>query len=64
MLLEVWNAQVLLRELQKRNYAGGYTILKDWLHPESGTRGGGATLRNATRQAGAVGLGTSGNLGV
>jgi hypothetical protein len=30
----VGNAQVLLRELRKRNYTGGYTILKDWLHPE------------------------------
>ena len=30
----VWNAQVLLRELRERNYAGGYTILKDWLHPQ------------------------------
>ena len=30
----VWNAQVLLRELRERNYSGGYTILKDWLHPQ------------------------------
>jgi len=30
----VWNAQVLLRELRARGYAGGYTILKDWLHPQ------------------------------
>jgi transposase len=30
----VWNAQVLLRELRKRNYTGGYTILKDWLKPQ------------------------------
>jgi transposase len=29
----VWNAAVLLRELHERNYDGGYTILKDWLHP-------------------------------
>jgi transposase len=29
----VWNAQVLLRELRQRGYAGGYTILKDWLQP-------------------------------
>jgi transposase len=27
----VWNAQVLLRELRKLGYQGGYTILKDWL---------------------------------
>lgn len=29
----VWNARVLLRELRKQNYAGGYTILTDWLRP-------------------------------
>lgn len=30
----VWNAQVLLREIRQRGYDGGYTILKDWLHPQ------------------------------
>ena len=30
----VWNGQVLLRELRERSYSGGYTILKDWLHPQ------------------------------
>jgi hypothetical protein len=30
----VWNAIVLLRELKDRGYRGGYTILKDWLHPQ------------------------------
>lgn len=30
----VWNAQVLLRELRQRGYDGGYTILKEWLHPQ------------------------------
>lgn len=30
----VWNARVLLRELRERGYAGGYTILKDWLEPQ------------------------------
>ena len=30
----VWNARVLLRELRSRNYAGGYTILTDWLRPQ------------------------------
>jgi transposase len=30
----VWNARVLLRELRARNYAGGYTILTDWLRPQ------------------------------
>ena len=27
----VWNAQVLMRA---RGYDGGYTIFKDWLHPQ------------------------------
>src|SRR5258707_6949730 len=30
----VWNAQVLLRELRKLGYQGGYTVLKDWLQPQ------------------------------
>lgn len=30
----VWNARVLLGELREQNYTGGYTILKDWLHPQ------------------------------
>src|SRR5262249_40370063 len=30
----VWNARVLLRELRPRGYAGGYTILTDWLRPQ------------------------------
>lgn len=30
----VWNARVLLRELRGRNYAGGYSILTDWLRPQ------------------------------
>jgi hypothetical protein len=30
----VWNAQVLLRELRKLGYQGGYTSLKDWLQPQ------------------------------
>jgi transposase len=27
------NCQVLLRELRERGYTGGYTILKQWVHP-------------------------------
>ena len=27
----MWNAPLLLRELQARNYSGGYTIPMDWL---------------------------------
>lgn len=30
----VWNARVLLRELRERGYAGGYTLLTDWLRPQ------------------------------
>jgi transposase len=30
----VWNARVLLRELQQRSYTGSYTILADWLRPQ------------------------------
>jgi transposase len=30
----VWNARVLLRELRKRGYTGGYTLLTDWLRPQ------------------------------
>ena len=30
----VWNAQVLLREIQERGYTGGYTALKDYLQPQ------------------------------
>jgi transposase len=29
----VWNARVLLRELQEQGYTGGYTVLKDFLQP-------------------------------
>ena len=35
----VWNARVLLRELRERNYAGGYTILTDWLRPQRSPAG-------------------------
>ena len=30
----VWNAMVLLRELRPQGYAGGYTMLKDYLQPK------------------------------
>jgi transposase len=43
-----WNARVLLRELRERNYAGGYTILMDWLQPQRGTSGGRAALRDGS----------------
>jgi len=30
----VWNATVLLREIQEQGYTGGYTLLKDYLQPQ------------------------------
>jgi transposase len=33
MAAGVWNASVLLRELQERGYTGGYTILREFLQP-------------------------------
>jgi transposase len=44
----VENAVVLLRELRARGYTGGYSILKDWLHPFRSTRPAGATMRYET----------------
>jgi transposase len=44
----VWNAQVLLRELRRRGYGGGYTILKDWLHPQRVAAGAAAVRRFET----------------
>jgi transposase len=34
LLVGVWNGAVLLQELRERGYLGGYTILKDRLHPQ------------------------------
>jgi transposase len=44
----VWNAQVLLRELRARGYTGGYTILKDWLHPQRAAASAAAVRRLET----------------
>lgn len=30
----VWNAVVLLREIRERGYTGGYSILKEYIHPK------------------------------
>ena len=59
----VWNARVLLRELRQHSYAGSYTILTGLVAAtaEVGMCGGGATLRNTTRQAGPGGLGSPGH---
>jgi len=44
----VWNAQVLLREIRQRGYGGGYTILKDWLHPQRAAASAAAVRRFET----------------
>jgi transposase len=44
----VWNARVLLRELRRRNYGGGYTILTDWLRPQRESAGVTAVRRFET----------------
>lgn len=41
LIAGVWNAVVLLRELDQQGYAGGYTVLKDYL----------PSKRQAARQA-------------
>src|SRR5688572_21254306 len=44
----VENAVVLLRELRAQGYTGGYSILKDYLHPFRSTRPASATMRYET----------------
>jgi transposase len=44
----VWNAVVIWRELQAKGYAGGVSILRDYLRPKRGLRPGRATVRFET----------------
>jgi transposase len=44
----VWNAVVIWRELQARGYAGGVSILRDYIRPKRGLRRGRATVRFET----------------
>lgn len=44
----VWNAVVILREIQARGYAGSYTTLKDYLRPRRALRPSRATVRFET----------------
>ena len=44
----VWNAQVILREIQAAGYIGGITVLKDYIHPKRVLRSGRATVRFET----------------
>jgi transposase len=44
----VWNAKVILREIQADGYGGGYTILREYLAPKRALRPGRATVRFET----------------
>ena len=44
----VWNARVILREIEALGYSGGYSILSDDLRPKRGLRPGRATVRFET----------------
>lgn len=45
---EVWNARVILREIQAAGYAGGYTMLRAYIQPKRTLRSGRATVRFET----------------
>lgn len=44
----VWNAVVILREIQRRGYTGGYTILRDYMKPRRSLREKKGTVRFET----------------
>jgi transposase len=44
----VWNAQVILREIQAEGYRGGYTIVRDYIQPKRTLRASRATVRFET----------------
>lgn len=44
----VWNAVVILREIQNRGYTGGYTIVRDYLQPRRSLREPRSTVRFET----------------
>lgn len=44
----VWNAKVILREIQALGYDGGYTILRQYVQPKRKLRPGRATVRFET----------------
>lgn len=44
----VWNAVVILRELQAKGYDGGLTVLRDYIRPKRALRSGRATVRFET----------------
>jgi len=45
----VWNAHVILREIQSEGYTGGYTILREYIKPKRVLRQGKATVRFETQ---------------
>jgi transposase len=45
----VWNAAVILREIQADGYEGGYTMLRQYIQPKRVLRAGKATVRFETR---------------
>lgn len=45
----VWNACVILREIQALGYTGGYTILRGYIQPKRALRPGRATVRFETQ---------------
>jgi transposase len=45
---DVWNARVILREIQADGYEGGYSILLDYIQPKRVMRPGRATVRFET----------------
>lgn len=45
---EVWNAVVVLREIQAEGYTGGVTILREYIQPKRVMRAGKATVRFET----------------
>ena len=45
----VWNAKVILREIEAEGYEGGYTILRDYMRPKRVLRQGKATVRFETK---------------
>lgn len=44
----VWNAQVILREIQALGYSGGYTIVRQYIQPKRALRPSRATVRFET----------------
>ena len=45
---DVWNAKVILREIQAQGYQGSYTLLREYIQPKRTLRPGKATVRFET----------------